>query len=176
MADLAHVNISHAHFAGTRRDFLILTAGALAAVAVVATVWPFTDTMNPARDTLAASTTDVDLGPVAVGQRLTVTWRGKPVLINHRTAPEIKAAQKADISQLRDPQPDSDRAKKPSWLVVVGVCTQKTGDDRGPFGGWFCPCQGSIYDTSGRVRQGPAPLNLTVPAYDFTSDTTIRIG
>src|SRR5215472_7501698 len=104
MADLAHENIAHAHSGETRRDFLILTAGALGAVAVGATVWPFIDSMNPARDTLAASTTEVDLAPVAVGQRLTVAWRGKPVFIDHRPAAEIKAAQDVDISQLRDPQ------------------------------------------------------------------------
>jgi ubiquinol-cytochrome c reductase iron-sulfur subunit len=184
MADLAHENISYAHFGEPRRDFLILTAEALGTVAVAATGWPFIDTMNPARDTLAASTAEVDLGPVAVGQRLTVAWRGKPVFINHRMSPEIKAAQDVDISQLRDPQPDPDRAKRPNRLVVVRVCThlgcvplgQKAGDDRGHFGGSFCPCHGSIYATSGRIRQGPAPLNLAVPAYDFTSDTAIKIG
>jgi ubiquinol-cytochrome c reductase iron-sulfur subunit len=184
MADLAHENLSHAHSGETRRDFLILTAGALGAVAVAATAWPLIDTMNPARDTLAASTTEVDLAPVAVGQRLTVAWRGKPVFIDHRPPAEIKAAQDVDVSQLRDPQADAERVKKPEWLVVVGVCThlgciplgQKTGDDRGPYGGWFCPCHGSIYDTSGRIRQGPAPQNLAVPAYDFTSNSTIKIG
>jgi ubiquinol-cytochrome c reductase iron-sulfur subunit len=184
MADLAHENISDAHAGETRRDFLMLTAGALGAVAVGATIWPFVDTLNPARDTLAAATTEVDLGPVAAGQRLTVAWRGKPVFIDHRTAAEIKAAQDVDVSELRDPQPDSERVKKPEWLVIVGVCThlgciplgQKTGDDRGPFGGWFCPCHGSVYDTSGRIRQGPAPLNLTVPPYDFAGNTTIKIG
>jgi ubiquinol-cytochrome c reductase iron-sulfur subunit len=140
--------------------------------------------MNPARDTLAASTTAVDLGPVAVGRRVTVEWRGKPVCINHRTPPEIKAAQDVDISQLRDRRPDPDRARKRNGLVVVGVCTHlgciplgpKTGDDRGSFGGWSCRCHGSIYDTSGRIRHGPAQLNLAVPAYDFTSDSTIKIG
>lgn len=184
MADLAHENISDAHSGATRRDFLILTAGALGAVAVAATVWPFVDTMNPARDTLAASTTEVDLAPVAAGQRLTVAWRGKPVFIDHRTPAEIKTAQDVDLSQLRDPQPDGARVKKAEWLVVVGVCThlgciplgQKTGDDRGLYGGWFCPCHGSMYDTSGRIRQGPAPLNLAVPSYDFTGNTTIKIG
>jgi ubiquinol-cytochrome c reductase iron-sulfur subunit len=184
MADLTHENIGDAQSHSTRRDFLMLTAGALGAVAVGATVWPFIDTMTPARDTLAGSTTEVDLAPVAVGQRLTVAWRGKPVFIDHRTVAEIKAAREVDPSQLRDPQPDGDRVKKPEWLIVVGVCThlgciplgQKTGDDRGPFGGWFCPCHGSIYDTSGRIRQGPAPANLAVPPYEFAANTTIRIG
>ncbi len=184
MTDLADDNISHAHAATSRRDFLMLTAGALGAVAVGAMVWPFVDTLNPARDTLAAATTEVDLAPVAVGQRLTVAWRGKPVFIDHRTPAEIAAAQNVDPSQLRDPEPDSARVKKPEWLVIVGVCThlgciplgQKTGDDRGLYGGWFCPCHGSMYDTAGRIRQGPAPLNLAVPPYEFTGKTIIKIG
>jgi ubiquinol-cytochrome c reductase iron-sulfur subunit len=168
----------------TRRDFLILTAGALGAVATVTMVWPFISSLNPARDTLAESTTEVDLSPIQVGQRLTVKWRGKPVFIDHRTADEIKKAEDVDVAQLRDPQKDSDRVQKPDWLVVVGVCThlgciplgQNPGDDRGSYGGWFCPCHGSVYDTSARIRQGPAPLNLAVPDYKFTTDTTILIG
>ena len=155
-----------------------------ARVGAAIAIWPFIDSLNPARDTLALSTTEVDLAPVQVGQRLTVAWRGKPVFIDHRTPEEIKAAQNVDVSTLRDPQTDSARVKKPEWLVIIGVCThlgciplgQKPGDDRGPYGGWFCPCHGSVYDTSGRIRQGPAPLNLIVPPYDFTSDTAIKIG
>jgi ubiquinol-cytochrome c reductase iron-sulfur subunit len=192
MTDLAGENLGrvgsgaahHDDTVGSRRDFLLLTAGALGAVAVGATIWPFVDTMNPARDTLAAATTEVDLTPVAAGQRLTVAWRGKPVFVDHRTPAEIKAAQEVDPSQLRDPQSDAERVKKPEWMVVVGVCThlgciplgQKTGDDRGLYGGWFCPCHGSMYDTSGRIRQGPAPLNLAMPPYQFTGNTTIKIG
>ena len=184
MADLAQHNVSGAHAGETRRDFLILTATAIGAVGVAATIWPFIDSLNPARDTLALSTTEVDLAPVQVGQRLTVAWRGKPVFIDHRTPEEIKAADNVSVSDLRDPQPDSARVKKPEWLVIVGVCThlgciplgQKAGDPRGPYGGWFCPCHGSIYDTSGRIRQGPAPLNLVVPPYAFTGDSTIKIG
>jgi len=142
---------------------------------------------------LALSTTEVDLAPIQIGQRLTAAWRGKPVFIAHRTAEEIKAAEDVDISQLRDPQKDSDRVLRPEWLIIVGVCThlgciplgQKTGDDRGPYGGWFCPCHGSVYDTSGRIRQGPAPLNLWLPGqaelanqalYKFTGDNIITIG
>ena len=193
MADLAQQHGVEVHPGDTRRDFLLLTAGALGGVGLVAAIWPFVDTLNPARDTLAESTTEVDLAPVQVGQRLTVKWRGKPVFIAHRTPEEIKAAQDVDISQLRDQQKDSDRVQKPEWLIVVGVCThlgciplgQGTGDDRGQFGGWFCPCHGSVYDTSARIRQGPAPLNLWLPGevdvaskalYKFTSDTTITIG
>jgi ubiquinol-cytochrome c reductase iron-sulfur subunit len=193
MTDVAQHDATEAHPGGTRRDFLLLTAGAIGGVGLVATIWPFVDTLNPARDTLALSTTDVDLAPVQVGQRLTVKWRGAPVFIAHRTPEEIKAAEDVDISQLREPQKDSERVKKPEWLIIVGVCThlgciplgQNVGDPRGPYGGWFCPCHGSVYDTSGRIRQGPAPLNLWLPGqvdqagqalYKFTSDTTITIG
>jgi ubiquinol-cytochrome c reductase iron-sulfur subunit len=168
----------------TRRDFLTLTATATGLIGVGAAVWPFIGSMNPAKDTLALSTTDVDLAPIQEGQSITVTWRGKPVFIRHRTPEEIAAAQQAAPAELPDPQPDEARVKEPQWLVIVGVCThlgciplgQKTGDDRGPFNGWFCPCHGSAYDTSGRIRFGPAPANLEVPEYEFTSDTTIRIG
>jgi ubiquinol-cytochrome c reductase iron-sulfur subunit len=184
MSDVAQSQVSHEHDGETRRDFLTLTASALGAVGLATAIWPFIDSLNPAKDTLALSTTDVDLSPVQVGQRLTVAWRGKPVFIDHRTQAEITAAQNVDISTLRDPQKDSDRAQKPEWLVIVGVCThlgciplgQKPGDDRGEYGGWFCPCHGSVYDTSGRRRDGPAPLNLAVPPYKFTSDTAITIG
>src|SRR5215470_8340549 len=169
MADLAQHNVTGGHTGETRRDFLILTASAVGVVGAAATIWPFIDSLNPARDTLALSTTEVDLAPVQAGQRLTVAWRGKPVFIDHRTPEEIKAAQDVDASTLRDPQPDSARVKKPEWLIIAG-------DDRGQYGGWFCPCHGSIYDTSGRIRQGPAPLNLVVPPYEFTSDTAIKIG
>jgi len=133
---------------------------------------------------LALSTTDVDLSPIPVGAAVTVVWRGKPVFVRHRTPQEIEEAREVPLAQLRDPQPDSARVQKPEWLVVVGICThlgcvplgQKPTDPRGPFDGWFCPCHGSAYDTSGRIRQGPAPENLLVPQYTFTSDTTIRIG
>jgi ubiquinol-cytochrome c reductase iron-sulfur subunit len=184
MSDVAQSQVSHGHVGETRRDFLTLTASALGVVGLAAAIWPFVDSLNPAKDTLALSTTDVDLAPVQVGQRLTVAWQGAPAFISHRTADEIKAAQDVDISTLRDPQKDSDRVQKPEWLIVKGVCThlgciplgQKQGDNRGPYGGWFCPCHGSVYDTSARIRQGPAPLNLFVPPYKFTSDTKITIG
>jgi ubiquinol-cytochrome c reductase iron-sulfur subunit len=140
--------------------------------------------MNAAKDTLALSTTEVDLAPVQLGQRLTVKWRGNPVFIDHRTPDEIKAADAVDIATLRDPQTDGARVQKAEWLIVVGVCThlgcvplgQKATDNRGEYGGWFCPCHGSQYDTSGRIRQGPAPLNLAVPKYEFTTDTSVKIG
>lgn len=169
---------------GTRRDFLYLLTGAVGAVGVASVAWPLIDSMNPSKDVLALASIDVDLTPVAVGQSLTVKWRGKPVFIRHRPEDQIKAAEDVPLSQLPDPQPDSARVQKPEWLIVVGVCThlgciplgQNPGENRGPYGGWFCPCHGSIYDTSGRIRQGPAPANLAVPTYAFTADTKVKIG
>ena len=124
------------------------------------------------------------LGSIVAGQAVTVMWRGKPVFIRHRTPQEIEAARAVPLSELKDPQTDQARVTKPEWLIVVGVCThlgcvplgQKPTDPRGDYGGWFCPCHGSHYDTSGRIRKGPAPRNLVVPRYAFTSDTRIRIG
>lgn len=184
MADTANAHLPDGHGGGTRRDFLILSASALGVVGAAVAVWPLIDTLNPARDTLALSTTEVDLAPIQAGQRLTIPWRGKPVFIDHRTPEEIAAARAVPVDQLRDPQTDEARVKKPEWLVMIGVCThlgciplgQKPGEARGEYGGWFCPCHGSVYDTSGRIRQGPAPTNLVVPPYDFTSETAIRIG
>jgi ubiquinol-cytochrome c reductase iron-sulfur subunit len=168
----------------TRRDFLVLTAAAFGAAGVGAVAVPFIQSMNPAADTLALSTTEVDLTPVAVGQSITVKWQGSPVFIRHRTAKEIDEAQKVDVAELRDPQPDSARVKKSEWLIVKGVCThlgciplgQKPTDPRGEFDGWFCPCHGSQYDSSGRIRKGPAPRNLLVPPYVFLTDSSIKIG
>ncbi len=168
----------------TRRDFLFTTTGAVGAVGAAMAVWPFIDQMNPAADTLALSSTEVDLGPIAVGQSITVVWRGKPVFIRHRTPDEIAAAKAADGKELPDPETDASRVKKPEWLIMVGVCTHlgciplgnKTGEARGEFGGWFCPCHGSHYDTAGRIRKGPAPRNLPVPDYSFLTDTRVKIG
>jgi ubiquinol-cytochrome c reductase iron-sulfur subunit len=168
----------------TRRDFLLYATTAVGVVGVGLAVWPFVSSMNPAADTLALSSTEVDLSSVAVGQSITVTWRGKPVFIRHRTPAEIEAARTAPMADLPDPQSDQQRVIKPEWLIVVGVCThlgciplgQKAGDPRGDFGGWFCPCHGSQYDTSGRIRKGPAPLNLAVPKYTFLTDSSVRIG
>ena len=172
------------HGDGTRRDFLYLTAGAFGAVGAGMTLWPFIQSMNPAADTLALSTTEVDLTPIEVGQRIKVTWRGKPVFIDRRTPQQIEQAQAVNVNELADPQTDQARTKKPEWLVVVGVCTHlgciplgtATTEPRGDFGGWFCPCHGSHYDTAGRVRKGPAPENLAIPTFEFVSDTVVRIG
>jgi ubiquinol-cytochrome c reductase iron-sulfur subunit len=168
----------------TRRDFLFLTAGAMGALGAGIFAWPFIDSLNPAADTLALATIEVDLAPVQVGQAITVVWRGKPVFIRHRTPEEIASAKSVNVAELRDKQTDEERAQKPEWLVMVGICThlgcvplgQQTTQPRGNYGGWFCPCHGSHYDTAGRVRQGPAPKNLAVPPYTFINDTMIRIG
>lgn len=168
----------------SRRDFLYLTAAAFGAVGAGSVAWPLVDQMNPAADTLALASTEVDLSPIETGQAITVMWRGKPVFVRRRTEKEIKQAQDVDIATLRDKQADSDRVQKSQWLVTVGICThlgcvplgQKSTDPRGDFGGWFCPCHGSHYDTSGRIRKGPAPKNLQVPEYVFLDETTIRIG
>ena len=168
----------------TRREFLYLATGTVTAVGTAAVAWPLIDSMNPSADVLALSSTEVDLSPIAVGQSITVVWRGKPVFVRHRTDEEIASARAVDVSTLRHPESDSERAEKPEWLIMVGICThlgciplgQKLGDEKGEFGGWFCPCHGSHYDTSGRIRIGPAPLNLEVPAYEFLSDDVIKIG
>ncbi|MBO6946462.1 MAG: ubiquinol-cytochrome c reductase iron-sulfur subunit [Rhodospirillales bacterium] len=168
----------------TRRDFLIWSTVAVGAVGTALAVWPFIDQMNPAADTLALASTEVDISQIEVGQSITVIWRGKPVFIRHRTQEEINAAESVDLADLPDPQTDDARVQKPEWLIMVGVCThlgciplgQKSGDPKGDFGGWFCPCHGSHYDTSGRIRKGPAPNNLPVPGYEFTSDSTVLIG
>jgi len=168
----------------SRRDFLLYATTAVGVAGTAMAVWPFIHSMNPAADTLALSTTEVDISPVAEGQAITVTWRGKPVFIRHRTAAEIDAAKAVNVAELRDPQTDDVRIQKPEWLIVLGICThlgcvplgQKPADPKGEFGGWFCPCHGSQYDTSGRIRKGPAPKNLEVPNYTFLTDTSIRIG
>ena len=168
----------------TRRDFLILAAGAMGAIATIGVVWPLIETMNPSADVLALSSTEVDISAIEVGQSVTVKWRGKPVFIRRRTQEEIDAARAVSLDDLSDPQSDEDRVQKAEWLILVGVCTHlgciplgnKIGDPKGDFGGWFCPCHGSHYDTSGRIRVGPAPENLPVPGYEFLDDTRVKIG
>ena len=177
---------AHGHGGETRRDFILLLGNAMAVVGAAAFAWPLIDSLSPAADTKAASTTEVDIAPVKEGQSVTVKWRGSPVFIRHRTKDEIARAVKDDKASMPDPQPDAERHQdgKAQWLIMVGVCTHlgcvplgaAEGENKGDFGGYFCPCHGSHYDTAGRIRRGPAPTNLEVPEYAFTSDTTVRIG
>ena len=163
----------------TRRDMLYITAGAVSAVAVAGAAWPFIAQMNPDASTLALSSTELDIGAIPEGQIVTIKWRGKPVFVRHRTKKEIQESEAVPLKDLPDPQADKDRVKKPEWLVVVGVCTHLGCiplGHQGKYDGWFCPCHGSDYDVSGRIRQGPAPRNLEVPEYAFLSDAKIKIG
>ena len=168
----------------SRRDFLYLSSITVGGIGAATFMWPFIKSMNPAEDTLALGTTEVDISNINEGQSITVKWRGKPVFIRKRTQSEINEANSVNIASLKDPINDLERVQKPEWLVLIGVCThlgcvplgQKSSDTKGEYNGWFCPCHGSHYDTSGRVRKGPAPDNLPVPPYKFISDTKIIIG
>ena len=168
----------------SRRDFLSIAAGALGVAGIAAAAWPFIEQMTQARQAAPLATVELDLAPVAPGQRVTVRWRGQPIFIDHRTPAEIEAARAVPLGHLRDPQSDAERVQRPEWLVVIGVCThrgcalegQDPGSPRGDYGGWLCACDGSHYDTSGRVRRGPALRNLAVPPYAFVADRRIRIG
>ena len=167
-----------------RRQFLFLSSVATGFAGLNFFVWPFIDSLNPAADVQALASTEVDLAPIEVGQSITVVWRGKPIFIRHRTEAEIAAAREGDLADLPDPATDAERAPQPQWLVVVGGCDhlgcvprgQRPADPRGEYNGWFCPCHGSHFDTSGRIRKGPAPNNLAVPDYAFLDDERIRIG
>ena len=163
----------------TRRDMLFLATGAVGAIGVASAVWPLVSQMNPDASTLALASTEIDVGAIPEGQIVTVKWRGKPVFVRHRTPKEIEESRAVPVNSLPDPQTDEARVKKPEWLIVVGVCTHLGCiplGHQGNYDGWFCPCHGSVYDTSGRIRQGPAPQNLIIPPYEFTSDTAIKIG
>jgi len=164
-----------------RRDFIHIAAGVAAAGLVGALAWPFIDQMNPASDTLALASIEFDLGKVVAGQQVTVKFRGKPLFVRHRTPQEIAAAIKDDHAAMRDPQTDEERHKpgKAEWLILIGTCTHLgcvPTFGGGEYGGWFCPCHGSVYDTSGRIRKGPAPKNLEVPTYAFLSDSKVKVG
>ena len=177
--------------AGTRRDFIYVASGAVAAVGAAAAAWPFIDQMNPSSAALAMGTTEVDLASVQPGQQILVKWRGHPLFVRRRTPAEIAAAKAVDVNSLPDPLArndnlpesalanDADRATKPEWLILIGVCTHlgctPTGFE-GDYGGWLCHCHGSQYDTAGRIRKGPAPQNLAIPTYAFLSDNRIKIG
>jgi ubiquinol-cytochrome c reductase iron-sulfur subunit len=166
----------------TRRDFLFVATGAVAAVGATAALVPLIAQMNPDASTIAAGVPiDVDLAPIAEGQVVKVFWRGNPYFISHRTRKEIDEARSVPLADLKDPEPDAARVQKghEQWLVVSGTCTHLGCiplAHQGDYDGWFCPCHGSQYDTSGRIRQGPAPVNLPVPPYTFLSDSKIQIG
>ena len=186
--------MSHAEdHAGTRRDFLYYATAGAGAVATGAAVWPLVNQMNASADVRALASIYVDVSAVEVGTQLTVKWRGKPVFIRRRTAEEIEAARAVKLDELIDSK--SENANKPEtdasdanrtldeageWLVMLGVCTHlgcvPLGNGSGEFGGWFCPCHGSHYDTAGRIRKGPAPRNLDVPLAQFTDESTILLG
>jgi ubiquinol-cytochrome c reductase iron-sulfur subunit len=181
------------HAEPTRRDFLYIATGAVGAVGTALVVWPIIDQMNPDQAALALATIEVDVAAIEPGMSLTVKWRGKPVFIRNRTQQEIDAAKAVPVSELKDNNArnenvaanaaadDSNRAAKgkENWLIMVGICTHLGCvplGQQGEYGGWFCPCHGSQYDTAGRIRKGPAPENLPVPKYEFLSGTQIRIG
>ena len=162
-----------------RRDFIFTASYALGAVGVGSVVWPLVDQMNPDRSVKALASTEVDISSLEPGKSITVLWRGKPVFIKRRTQKEIEEARNVKIEELPHPEKDEDRAKNPEWLVMLGICTHLGCvplGDKGEYNGWFCPCHGSHYDTSGRIRKGPAPTNLEVPKYEFVNNNTIKIG
>ena len=164
-----------------RRDFINILAATTAAGGAAMVAWPLIDQMNPAADTLALSSIEYDLTKVPLGQEVTLLWRKQPLFVRHRTPVEIAAARKDDTASLKDPQKDADRVKAghEEWLILLGSCTHLGCIPLfggGDYKGWFCPCHGSVYDTSGRIRKGPAPKNLEVPEYAFLSPTTVKIG
>ncbi|HEX8654531.1 MAG TPA: ubiquinol-cytochrome c reductase iron-sulfur subunit [Allosphingosinicella sp.] len=169
-----------------RRDFINIAAVSFAGVGAAALVYPLVNQMNPSADVLALASIDVDVSAIQPGQAIKTIWRKQPIFIRHLTPQERQAANSVDISSLRDPQSLAERTAegKPQWLITLGVCTHlgcvplgtAEGENRGEYGGYFCPCHGSHYDTAGRIRRGPAPLNLQVPEYVFMTDTTVRIG
>ena len=162
-----------------RRDFIITATTAAGAVGVGAAVWPLIDQMNPDASVKSLASTEVDISGFDKCQSITVLWRGKPVFIKRRTEEEIQKARQVDLKELPDPEKDEDRTKNPEWLVMLGMCTHLGCvplGNKGEYDGWFCPCHGSHYDTSGRIRKGPAPTNLEVPKYEFINNSTIKIG
>lgn len=169
-----------------RRDFINIAAISFAGVGGAALVYPLVNQMNPAADVLALSSTEVDVSQIQPGQAIKTIWRKQPIFVRNLTPQEIQAARSVVIADLRDPQTLDERTAegKRNWLITLGVCTHlgcvplgaAEGENKGEYGGYFCPCHGSHYDTAGRIRKGPAPLNLEVPEYEFVSDTVVRIG
>jgi len=163
----------------SRRDFIYTASTVVGVVGVGAAAWPLIDQMNPDASVKALATTEVDVTSVKPGQSITVLWRGKPVFIKRRTENEISEAKSVSLTELKHPEKDEDRASNPEWLVMLGVCTHLGCvplADKGDYKGWFCPCHGSHYDTSGRIRKGPAPTNLEIPKYEFVNSNIIKIG
>ena len=182
----------------SRRDFLYIATGTFATIGAAAALWPVVDQWNPDASTLALGSIEVDLAPIAAGQAITVLWRGKPLYIRRRTPADIEKSRAAKLADLKDPYArvldgaddlpatDENRTKagKEEWLIMIGICThlgclpkgQAPGDPKGPYDGWFCVCHGSIYDTAGRIRVGPAPRNLDIPPYKFIEDKKIKVG
>ena len=180
----------------SRRDVIMIAAGGFAAAGAVLALWPLLDQMNPDQSALSLASTEVDLAHVEAGQAITVMWRGQPLFVRRRTPAEIAAAKAVDVNSLPDPlarndnlpenapATDADRATKPEWLILIGVCTHLGCTPQvstpqmpeGEYGGWLCHCHGSLYDTAGRIRKGPAPQNLQVPPYAFLSDTRVKVG
>ena len=162
-----------------RRDFLFTATYTIGAVGIGATIWPFIDQMNPDSSVKALATTEVDISQIEPGKSITVLWRGKPVFIKRRTQNEISEAQSVSLDELKHPEKDEDRVKKAEWLVMMGICSHLGCvplSDKGEYNGWFCPCHGSHYDISGRIRKGPAPTNMEIPKYEFVNANTIKIG
>jgi ubiquinol-cytochrome c reductase iron-sulfur subunit len=180
----------------TRRDFLYVATGAVGGVGVAVAAWPFIDQMNPSTAALALGSTEIDLTTIQPGQQIVYKWRGQPLFVRRRTPAEIDAAKAVDVASLPDPlanndslpgnapATDANRATKPEWLILKGVCTHlgctptvsTPQMPEGDYGGWLCHCHGSMYDTAGRIRKGPAPRNLEVPPYTFLSDTRVKVG
>lgn len=178
---MSNAHVEHGGEDPSRRDFIYIAAGSMAVGAAAVAVVPLVGQMLPAADTLAMASIEFDVSKVAEGMQVVIKWRGKPLFVRYRTPKEIEEAQSTKLSDMKDPQADKDRVKagKEQYLILVGSCTHLgcvptfgTGD----YGGWFCPCHGSVYDTSGRIRRGPAPKNLEVPQYSFLSDTTVKVG
>ena len=162
-----------------RREFIFTASYVVGAVGLGSAVWPLVDQMNPDASVKALASTEVDVSALELGKAITVLWRGKPVFIKRRTQQEIDEARSVKLEDLKDPQKDEDRAKNPEWLVMLGICTHLGCvplNDKGDYNGWFCPFHGSHYDTSGRIRKGPAPKNMEIPKYEFVDKNTIKIG
>jgi ubiquinol-cytochrome c reductase iron-sulfur subunit len=188
MATLQEINAAHVEedHSLRRRDFINIAAVSFAGVGAVAVVVPLVNQMNPPADVLALASTEVDISKIAPGQAIKTSWRKQPVFVRNLMPKEIAEANAVPVGDLRDPQTLAERTKpgKENWLITLGVCTHLgcvplgvgEGENRGDYGGYFCPCHGSHYDTAARIRKGPAPTNLVVPEYEFTSDTVVTIG